>query len=78
MASPGWVVPSAVGASCGLVLSSPRAFLIITVFLAGTPATAGLMTADPGHMAQALALIAAGDPAIPMEEFDCVVYVAQD
>ena len=76
LTSPGWVILFAVGAPCRLLLGSPGAFLVIDVFLTSTPPAAGLVAADPGHMAQALALIAAGDPAVLVEEFNCMVYIA--
>ena len=70
LSSPSWVISFAVGALCRLLLGSPGEFLVIGMFLTSTPPTTGLMAADPGHMAQALALIAAGDPAILVEELD--------
>ena len=75
-ASPGWMILFAIGTSGRLLLNSPGAFLIIDVLLTSAPTTAGLMAANPGHMAQALALIAAGNPAVPVEEFNCMMYIA--
>ena len=50
LASPGWVVSSAISALCRLLLGSLGTVLVIGVFLAGTPSTAGFMAADPGHV----------------------------
>ena len=75
LASSDWVVSFAIGTPGRLLLDSPRAFLVIGVFLTSTPPAAGLVAADPGHMAQALTLIAAGDLAVLMEEFNCMMYI---
>ena len=78
LANPGWVILFAVDASCRLPLGLPGAFLVIGVFLTSTPFIVGLVVADPGHMIQALALIATGDLAVLVEEFNCVMHIAQD
>ena len=78
LASPGWVISFAIGTPGRLLLDSPGAFLIIVVLLASTPTTAGFMAADPGHMAQALTLKAAGNPAVPVEEFNRMMYIAEN
>ena len=70
MSGPSWVIHFTVGALHRLLLGSPGTFLVIDMFLTSTPPTTGLMAADPGHMAQALASIAAGDLAALVEELD--------
>ena len=70
LSSPSWVILFTVGTLCRLLLGLPEAFLVIDMFLTSTSPATCLIVADLGHMAQALALIAAGDLAVPVEELD--------
>ena len=48
--SPDWVILFTVSTLSRLLLDSSEAFFIISVLLASTPVTTGLMMADSGHM----------------------------
>ena len=74
--SPGWVIFFAIDTSDRLLLNLPGAFLIIDVLLTSTPITAGFMAADPDHMIQALTLKAVSNLAVPVEEFNHMMYIA--
>ena len=68
----------AIDTSGRLLLDLPGTFLIIIVLLTSTSTTADFMTADPGHMAQALTLKAADNLAVLMKEFNHMMYIVKD
>ena len=72
------MISFAIGTSGRLLLDLSETFLIIVVLLTSTSITAGFMTADLGHMAQALTLKAVDNPAVLMEEFNRMMYIAKD
>ena len=65
--SPGRMALFAIDAPSRL-LGGPGRTSLVCMFLAGAPPAALLASANPGHMARSLTLVAPGDTAVPVEE----------